>query len=68
MIGAGRAHRRAKRKPPPKVTQPGIMPAERRMLLRSFSDESINAELDRRLLSAFTVEELETEAARRGIR
>lgn len=55
--------RRVYRRPKPPLT-----PQERQQLLRSFSNQAINQELDHRLLTLFTVEELQIEAARRGIR
>lgn len=48
--------------------KPPLSPQERQQLLRSFSNQAINQELDHRLLTLFTIEELQVEAARRGIR
>lgn len=48
--------------------KPPLSPQERQQLLRSFSNQAINQELDHRLLTLFTLEELQAEAARRGIR
>lgn len=55
--------RRAFRRP-----KPVLSPEERKQLLRSFSNQAIDQELSHRLLTLFTLEELQAEAARRGIR
>ncbi len=64
--------RKARRKTPRRRVfrrpKPPLSPEERQQLLRSFSNAAINQELDHRLLTLFTLEELQAEAARRGIR
>lgn len=50
------------RKPEP------ISAAEKAMLLRSFSDDEIRMEKASRLLKIYTWQEIEAEAAKRGIR
>lgn len=56
---------RAKLKPKP---VPGLLPQERPQLLRSFADHEILLELAHRMLALYSVEELEAEAVRRGLR
>jgi len=65
ILGAAiEARRRRKTKPAPSL----FTEDDRRQLLKAFSDNSIRTELERRLLSIYTVEELEMEARRRGLR
>jgi hypothetical protein len=64
----------AKRKPVRKgksravITRAVLLPAERAMLLRSFTSEQVSQELAHRLLSLYSLKELQAEAARRGLR
>lgn len=65
----------AKRKPVRKgkrtVTKPApvvLLPAERAMLLRSFTDQQLAQELAHRLLALYSLLELQAEAQRRVLR
>lgn len=61
----------AKRKAPVAVAQPrtpGMLPEDRWMLLRGFSDEDIINERRRRLMDIYTTAELDAEYDRRRLR
>lgn len=65
--------RRRRRKPGishlalPVLPAQALSPVERGQLLRSFRDSEIEAELRHRLLSLFSLEEIQAEGSRRGI-
>lgn len=68
---AARKRKPGKRRAVVRVSRPPapvLSPAERAMLLRSFSNADIERELAHRLLTLYTLTELQAEASRRGLR
>jgi hypothetical protein len=65
-VAAPAAGKRRKRAP----VQQGstFTDADKQQLLKAFSDAAILVDLERRLLSIYSVDELEREAKRRGLR
>lgn len=62
-----RSHRKFRRRPAAIPAPSTVTPADLQQLIRSFSNEEIRAELNRRLLTAYPLDQLQAEARRRGI-